>query len=159
MSRKSDRPTLKLPTASGDKFVKGKFPPGVRLNHQGQEVLDSKPHTLVIDAFRPPSLEQQVRELTRLGISARDLARSAQFDQFADDDDYHDHLDDVPMEGLSRHEVAGNPELLEAAGLDRNMRPKPPKEPKAPPKPEGAKRPKKAGVAPEGPSEDLSEDE
>lgn len=51
--------------------------------------------------LRLPTINDQVREFTRLGIE-----KNAQlgYDEDLHEDDFQDHLDDLPDEGLSPHE-------------------------------------------------------
>lgn len=69
------------------------------LNADGSENLDTKP---LVTGLRPLTMIERINALTRLGPSA--LVYGV-FDDSDDEDDFQDHLDDVPVEGMSMHEI------------------------------------------------------
>lgn len=103
-----------------------------RMNDLGQEVLSKIPKTL---PMKIPSMADQVHELTRLGTARRDA-------YWETNHGWNDHLDDLPHEGLTEHEIAGDPEL------QKILNPKPKQTIKTPVKtpPSGESEGKQKGV-------------
>ena len=118
--------TKKLPTKQSTGTVDNsiarhfanKKPRHHRLTAMGDEIPQGKPLTV---PYRLPSMEQRVHNLERLGIARA----NAVYDTYSDDDDFHDHLDDLPSEGLSPYE---DPSYYGA------KKPTPKKAPQTPPK-------------------------
>lgn len=79
----------------------------------GKEILSSKPKTI---PMRIPSIAEQVHDLTRLGVARA----NAYWD---DNDTWNDHLDDLPNEGLTEHEINGDPELLKLTKKQTSKKP------------------------------------
>lgn len=69
-----------------------------KLHLSRTEVVDPKPLCVPIQL---PTMEQQIRQFTRLGAAAR---LGLLEDSDLPIDDFQDHLDDLPREGLSPHE-------------------------------------------------------
>lgn len=72
----------------------------VRLTARGHELLDNTPLFDPIQ-FRPPTLAEQIKRLNDAGKIARGLMPD---DDYADDD-YGEHDENVPGEGMSPYEL------------------------------------------------------
>lgn len=94
--------------------------PNTRLNSKGEEIVSSKPHPELLAAFHPPTLQEQVDNLTRLSrirrtTVMRDLENLDDDTLDLIDDEIDDELGMTPYEydGLAKapkfdHEIPGN---------------------------------------------------
>lgn len=73
-----------------------------RINSRGREVLDPVSSVAPI-GFRPLTDFERLQRLTLHGMR---VDRFLPDDEFTDEEDFHDHLDDVPDEGLTPYEIA-----------------------------------------------------
>lgn len=85
------------------------------LNADGSENLSIVPVASDLLGLRPKTLQEQVEEFTRLGGASARMV----YDEFINDDDFHDRLDDLEENGLSPHEVADILAQREEAKIQR----------------------------------------
>lgn len=79
-------------------------------NREDNRYEDIDPEPLVVPV-RLPTIEQQIHEFTRLGQKGWEERHAYLYDDLQDDD-FQDHLDDLPEQGISPHEELGDEYLV-----------------------------------------------
>lgn len=77
--------------------------PNPRLDAGGREIVDPKPHPLLLAGPRIPTLAEQIESLTRLSA----IRRKSFLDDLPEDYYGEDLEDDIYSEGLTPHELEG----------------------------------------------------
>lgn len=74
-----------------------------QLNPDGSENLSIIPKAVHLKGLRPKTLQEQVEAFTR---DRGRIPDNMIYDEFVNDDDFHDYLDDLQDWGLSEHEAS-----------------------------------------------------
>lgn len=76
--------------------------PNPRLSDRGREILDPQSEVAPV-GLRPLTDFERIQRLAAFGQRMNNFLPD---DEFEDEDDFHDHLDDLPPEGLTPYEIS-----------------------------------------------------